>query len=61
MQARRFDLFGMQRLERAQADVQGDARDFRAARGQASRISPVKCRPAVGAATEPRSRANTVW
>ena len=26
-----------------------------------SRISGVKCRPAVGAATEPRSREKTVW
>ena len=60
MQPHIVDNFGMQRLEGAQSDVQRDPRDPGPLARHASRISGVKWSPAVGAATDPRSRAKTV-
>ena len=49
------------RLEGAGADMQRDARRGDAASASAAISSGVKCRPAVGAATEPSCLANSVW
>ena len=59
MQPDLVDALDAQRSECAQAHVQRDARNLDAVAASASSICGVKCRPAVGAATEPRSRANT--
>jgi hypothetical protein len=56
-----FEALDAERREGAEADVQRDARNFDALGSQRSSICGVKCRPAVGAATEPRSREKTVW
>ena len=57
-----FDDFGVQRLEGAEAHVQRHPRDGGPRPRDKRREFPgVKWSPAVGAATDPRSRANTVW
>ena len=62
VQSHFVDPLHAQRRKCAQPDVQRDARDLHTLGGAArSSIWAVKCRPAVGAATEPRSRAKTVW
>ncbi len=55
------DALHAQRREGAEADVESDTGDFDAACSIEASICGVKCSPAVGAATEPRSRAKTVW
>ena len=57
-----FGVVGLDRQEGAGADMQRDAYAApRRAPSAAPSRSGVKCRPAVGAATEPSSRANRVW
>ena len=57
-----LDALDANRLERPVADVQRDLRRLRRrASPSASTSAGVKCRPAVGAAIEPRVRANIVW
>ena len=52
-----FDAIGFDRLERAVADVQCHLNALDATRRERVQRPAVKCRPAVGAATDPRSRA----
>ena len=56
-----FGVVHPHRLEGAGADMQRDARGGDAGVGQRGQQSGVKCRPAVGAATEPSCLANSVW
>ncbi len=49
------------RQEGAGADMQGDGGAAHARGGQRASKAGVKCSPAVGAATAPSARANTVW
>jgi hypothetical protein len=56
-----FDAFDAEWGEGAEADVEGELGDFYAAGGDGSEDLGVKWRPAVGAATEPRCSAKTVW
>ena len=61
MQADFVELFHAQRREGAEAYMQREARNLNALGSQSVSTCGVKCRPAVGAATEPRSREKTVW
>ncbi len=57
-----LDALDAHRLERAVADVQRDLGHLDALRARGRRrVARLKCRPAVGAATDPRARAKTVW
>ena len=53
----RGQRFGFHRLKRAGADVQRDEAEVTPRARICASNSGVKCRPAVGAATEPASRA----
>ena len=56
------DALNPQRRKCSESHVQGDSRNLHAACGDRCPASAgVKCSPAVGAATEPRSREKTVW
>ncbi len=57
-----LDALGSHRRERARADVQREERATRRRGRRAARAAAEsKCKPAVGAATAPGERANTVW
>ena len=51
----------LERSERAESDMEGEFGGLNASLGKLGESSGVKWSPAVGAATEPVSRANTVW
>ena len=58
------DVFRLARcgwLERAESDMESDFGGLNASLGKLGDSFGVKWSPAVGAATEPVSRANTVW
>ena len=56
-----FDEVGADGLEGAVADVQRDGDALDAARLERRSSDGVKCRPAVGAATDPAAFAKIVW
>ena len=56
-----FEVLDVDRAKRAVPDVQREGRASNAGPAQGSSNSSVKCRPAVGAATAPGTRAYTVW